>query len=75
MGLIDIVGVFRAAVAGAAQVTNHIPGLHHGPFLQTGLIGIVFTEVGVIIVPLVVKTADAQPPAAVLVPSDGLHIT
>ena len=33
MRLIDIVRVFRAAIAGAAQITDHIPGLDDAALL------------------------------------------
>ena len=73
MGFINIVGVFCGAVAGAAQVTDNVHGLNNGTFLQVGLIRIIFPEVGVIVIPLLVKAPDTQPPAAVLIPADSFH--
>ena len=34
MGLIDIVGVFRTAVAGSAEIADDVSGLDNTPFLQ-----------------------------------------
>ena len=74
VGLIDVVGIFRGAVAGAPQIADDVPGAYDAPLFQIGLVGVILTQVGVVVITLLVKAAQSQPPASVLVPSYGLHI-
>ena len=74
MGVVDVVGVLRAAVTGAPQIAYDIPGLHHAAHLQAGLVGVILAQMGVIVVAFVVKAAYSQPPSAILVPAQGFHI-
>ena len=72
---IDVVGVFRTAVAGPAKVTDDIPGLYDASFLQTFMVRVVFSQMGVVVITLFVETADAKTPAAILIPADGFYIS
>lgn len=74
VGLVDVVGVFGAAVSGAAQVADDVAGLDDTAFLEGLVVGVILSQVGVVVIALAVKAADAQPPAAVLVPADGFHV-
>src|SRR5699024_1422176 len=47
---------------------------YDAPLFQIGLVGVILTQVGVVVITLLVKAAQSQPPASVLVPSYGLHI-
>ncbi len=71
---LNVVDVFLFAVSGVPHVADHIPGSDHAPLFQVKGIGEVLAQVGVIIVPFAVKAADADAPAAVLVPAQGFHI-
>ena len=75
MDRVDIVGVFLGAVAGMPHVPDHISGGDYAPFFQVKGVGKVLTQVGVVIISLAVKAADADAPAAVLIPAQGFHIT
>ncbi len=74
MDSLDIIGILLGAVAGMAHVSDHIPGSDHAAFLQIQRIGEILTQVGVIVVAFTVKASDADPPAAVLVPAESLHV-
>ena len=74
MGLINIVHVFRSAVAGMPHITDHIPCQHYRPFFQFRLIGKALAQMSIIVIPLLIKASDADPPAAVLVPAQRFHI-
>ena len=39
------------------------------------MVRVVFPQMRIVIIAFFVKTADAEPPAAVLVPADGFHLT
>lgn len=74
MGLPDIIHIFLLAVAGVSHIADDLPGSDHTAFLQVFTVGEILPQMGVIIIALPVKAADAQPPATVLIPADGLHI-
>ena len=74
MDSLDIIGILLGAVAGMAHVSDHIPGSDHAAFLQIQRIGEILTQVSVIVVAFAVKASDTDPPAAVLVPAEGLHV-
>ena len=74
VGFVDVIRVFRGAVAGAPEIADDIPGGDDAAFLQLALIGVILAQMGIIVVPFFVKAADAEPPSAVLIPADGFHI-
>ena len=74
MNGVDIVGVLLGAVAGVAHIADHIPGSYHAALLQIKGIGKILPQMGVIIIALLIKAADADPPASVPVPAKSLHI-
>ena len=71
---VDVVGIFRSAVAGAAQIADHVSGLDIGTLREIGLVGVVFAQMGVVIVTFLIQAADPNPPAAIGVPANGFHI-
>lgn len=71
---LDIVHILRGAVAGMSHVADHIPRRHHSPFRKPLRIRVVLPQMCIVIVAFFVKTADADTPAAVLVPSQRLHV-
>ena len=71
----DIIDVFRFAIASVPHIADYLSGRHYAALLQIFAIREILAQVGVIIISLSVKAAYAQPPAPVLVPPDGLHIT
>ena len=70
----DIVYILRRAVAGMPHVADHIPRRHHRSFRKPLRRRIVLPQMGIVIVAFFVKAADADTPAAVLVPAEGFHI-
>ena len=68
MRFFNVVGVFRAAVAGAAQIADHVSGLDIGTLREIGLVGVVFAQMGVVIVTFLIQAADPNPPAALFQP-------
>ena len=74
MNGVDIVSVLLGAVAGVAHIADHIPGSYHAALLQIKGIGKILPQMGVIIIALLIKAADADPPASVPVPAKSLHI-
>ena len=75
MDSFDVVHIFLLRVARVTHVSNHVPGSHHTALLQPFRIGIILAQMGVIIISLMVKAADSDPPPAVFVPAQSLHIS
>jgi hypothetical protein len=71
----DIVGIFGGAVTGSAEIADDITGLNDAADLQSFIIREILAKMSIIIIPLPIKAADTDPPAAVLVPAESLHIT
>ncbi len=69
-----VIDVFFCAVAGMSHIADHIAGRDDIPLLQAFRIGIVLPQVCVVIVSFFVKTADADAPSPVLVPSKRFYI-
>ena len=67
----NVVGVFRRTVSGAPEIADDVPGCDGAADFKVALVGIIFPEMGVIVIPLFVKAADTNAPAAVLVPAQG----
>jgi len=74
MGGIDVVGVFCGAVAGASEISDYITGLHNAALLQGFVIGIIFSQMGIVIITFFVKASDSQSPSSVLIPADRLDL-
>ena len=74
MGSVNIIGVFLSAVAGAPKISDDISGLYNAALFQRFVIGIIFSQVCIVIVTFFVEASDSQPPASVLVPADGLDL-
>lgn len=74
VGVIDIIGILCAAVSGTSQISDYIACLDDTAFFEGFVIGIVFSQVSVIIVAFFVEAADAKPPSAILIPTDRFHI-
>ena len=73
VGFVNIISIFRRTVAGTPQITDNVSGLDDGSFFQTGLIGVIFAQMGIVLIPFFVKAADTKPPASVLVPANGFY--
>ena len=56
-----------------SHITDHIPRRHHAAFFQSFRIGVVLPQMCIVIVALIIKAADTNAPAAVLVPAQGFH--
>ena len=69
----NIVDILLGAVTGMSHVTDHIPCGDYTTLLKSFRIRIILTKMRIVIIPLTVKTADADTPAAILVPTEGLH--
>ena len=69
MGDIDIAGVFRCAAAGMSHIADDVSGSYGTAFGQSERVRVILTQMGVVIIPFMVKAADSDPPAAVLVPA------
>ena len=74
MGSIDIVGIFFRAVSGPSHVSDDVSGRDHASLLQAQTVREILPQMCIIIITSAVKTADAEPPAAVLIPADCFHI-
>ena len=70
---LDVVDVLGVGVAGAAHEADDLPGLHPVALLQPRGVGCILPQMRIVIIPFPVVGADANPPAAVLVPAQGLH--
>lgn len=70
----NIVHIFRLAVAGMAHVADHITGSDHAALFKIQSIRKILPQMGIVIIALAVKTADANTPASVLIPAQGFHI-
>ena len=70
---LDIIGVRGGGVAGAAHEADDVPGLDQVAFFQALREGSALLQVGIIIVAPGVRRTDAHPPAAVLIPAQGLY--
>ena len=75
MCLVNVVDIFFGAVTGMSHVTDHIPCQHYRPFLQFRLIGKSLPQMGIVIIPFLIKTADSNAPASILIPTKRLHIS
>ncbi len=71
---IDVIGVFYCAIAGMPHIADHISGSYHTSFFKVQCIGEILTQMGIVIIAFSVKTADANAPASVLIPSEGFYI-
>ena len=72
---LNVVHIFRGTVARMAHVADDITGCHQISFLQPFRIRVILAKVCIIIVALSIQAADADSPAAVLIPAKGFHIT
>lgn len=70
----NVVHIFCFAVPGMPHVADYITGGHQTAFFKLQGVREILTQVGIVIVALAVKAADADTPASVLVPAQGLHI-
>ena len=75
MNLIDIIDIFRGAVAGMPHVSNDIPGRYNASFLESFRKRIILPQVRVVIITFFVKAPDSDAPAAILIPAKSLHIS
>ncbi len=71
---IDVIRVFFGAVAGVSHVADDVSGSDHASFFKIKGIREVLAQVGIVIVALAVKAADADAPSAILIPAKGFHI-
>ena len=69
MGCVNVIHIFLCTVSGAPHIANHITCLHDTSHFQGFAVGKILAQMGIIIVPPAVKTADSQTPSAVLVPA------
>ena len=74
MYCLNIVDVLLRAVSGMSHVADHIPRRHDTALFQSFRVGIILPQMCVVVIPLMVKAADADAPAAVLIPAERLHI-
>ena len=74
MNGLDVIHIFLRRIARMAHVADHVSGGHHASLLQAFRVRIVLAKVGVIIISFLIKASDADPPAAVFIPSEGLHV-
>ena len=72
-GFVNIIGIFRCAVAGTPQIADNVSGLDDGSLLSDRTDKGNFCADGHSSNTVFVKAADAKPPAAVLVPANGFH--
>ena len=70
---LNVVDIFMGGVSGAAHEADDLAGLDLISLLEAGGEGGVLLQMGVVIVAPAVQRADANPPAAVLVPAHGFH--
>ena len=70
---LDIIDIFFRAVTGVSHIADHVPRRDHAAFLKSFRIRVILAQVGIIIVSAAVEAADADAPAAVLVPAERLH--
>ena len=70
----DIVYIFRITVTGMPHIANYISCRYHTAFFQLFIIREVLTQVGIVIIPLPVKAADTDSPAAIPVPSQRFYV-
>ena len=69
---LNVIDILLAGIAGAAHEADHVACVHVLPLGKTRGVGRVFSQVGVIVVAQAVVRADADPPAAVLIPAQRL---
>ena len=74
VGFFNIIGIFCAAVPSPSEITDDITSLDIAALLKCFVVRVIFPEMGIVIIPLFVKAADAKAPAAVLIPANGFHI-
>ncbi|GFI64934.1 hypothetical protein IMSAG185_00527 [Lachnospiraceae bacterium] len=72
---LNIIHILRGAVPCVPHVPDHIPRRDNTSLRQPLRIRIVLAQMGVIIIPLAVKTADADTPASILIPAQRFHNT
>lgn len=75
MHLVNIIDIFRSTVSGMPHIADHIARRNQTSLCKSFRIGIILAQVGVVVIPLLVKAADAQPPAPVLVPANCFYVS
>ena len=71
VGCINIVGVLFQAVAGLPHIPDYLAGCDGLADVQIFHIRVIFLQVRVVVIPFLVKTPDSDPPASILIPTDG----
>jgi len=56
------------------HIANHIPRLYLTALRQPFCIGVVLTQMGIIIIAFLVETPDPDAPSAITVPSQSFYI-
>lgn len=74
MNSVDVIGVFLGAVSGMTHVADYVACGDDAAFLKVKGVGKVLAQMGIVIVALAVEAADADTPAAILVPAKGFHV-
>ena len=72
VGRVNVVYVFFCAVARHAQIADHLAGSDNFSLIHV-VVGVVFAQMAVVIIPLFIKASDPDPPASVLVPAKGFY--
>ena len=70
---VDIVDILLIGIPSSAHESDHVARIHGLPHRQSLGKGCVLLQMGIVIIPLAVVTADAHPPAAVAIPAQRFH--
>ena len=73
MRLGHAVVILLGRIARGAEIPDHLPRFDLGAELDARLIRVALAQMRIIIGAFPIKAADAQPPAAILIPAVGLY--
>lgn len=75
MYCLDIIHILLVAVTGMPHIANHVSRRDIISLLESFRVGPVLPKMRIIIIALLIKAADTNPPPAIAVPAERLHIT
>ena len=71
---LDIIHILLVAVACVSHIADHISRCDVVPLLESFGVRSVLAQVCIVVIPLLVKAADADAPSAVAIPTKRLHV-
>ena len=69
----NVIDIFLVRVSGSTHKPNQIPCLHQVSLLQSVGKGVIFLQMGIIVITLIVKRTNSHAPAAITIPTHHFH--